>query len=156
MPKLLVDRQRLKKLVPWGHRFRRQKSATDSRQCDTTTMRKIGAFIYGFLFSTFVTFYALLLLRDFHFSNFFLLSIIFSVLSCRPEHLLFNMYALHTPTLLSLFSQVTALMDCTPHYVRCVKSNDAKAPKTIDKKRASHQCQYLGLPENIRGLSSFF
>jgi len=42
-------------------------------------------------------------------------------------------------------------MDCTPHYIRCVKSNDAKAPKTIDKKRASHQCQYLGLPENIRG-----
>jgi myosin-1 len=45
---------------------------------------------------------------------------------------------------------VTALMDCTPHYVRCLKSNDAKKACSMDSKRAAHQVQYLGLPENIR------
>jgi len=45
---------------------------------------------------------------------------------------------------------VAKLEDCTPHYVRCVKSNDAKAPLSIDNNRVAHQCQYLGLLENIR------
>ncbi len=45
---------------------------------------------------------------------------------------------------------VTALMDCQPHYVRCIKSNDQKKPLTIDAKRVQHQVQYLGLLENIK------
>ncbi|KAF0697355.1 Aste57867_11956 [Aphanomyces stellatus] len=45
---------------------------------------------------------------------------------------------------------VTALMDCQPHYVRCIKSNDLKQPHTIDDKRVLHQIQYLGLLENVK------
>lgn len=44
---------------------------------------------------------------------------------------------------------VAALMDCTPHYVRCLKPNDRKAPGVFDAARVSHQVQYLGLLENI-------
>ncbi|RHY34514.1 hypothetical protein DYB32_000891 [Aphanomyces invadans] len=32
---------------------------------------------------------------------------------------------------------VTALMDCQPHYVRCIKSNDRKQPNNIDDKRGT-------------------
>lgn len=45
---------------------------------------------------------------------------------------------------------VTALMDCTPHYVRCIKSNDQKQPNKIDDRRVIHQIKYLGLLENIK------
>ncbi|KAH9084509.1 hypothetical protein Ae201684P_001751 [Aphanomyces euteiches] len=45
---------------------------------------------------------------------------------------------------------VTALMDCQPHYVRCIKSNDRKQPNNIDDKRVLHQIQYLGLLENVK------
>lgn len=45
---------------------------------------------------------------------------------------------------------VAALMECAPHYVRCIKSNDAKRPLTIDAGRVKHQVQYLGLVENIK------
>ncbi|KAJ0408123.1 hypothetical protein P43SY_002093 [Pythium insidiosum] len=45
---------------------------------------------------------------------------------------------------------VTALMDCTPHYVRCIKSNDQKQPNRLDDRRVQHQIQYLGLLENIK------
>lgn len=45
---------------------------------------------------------------------------------------------------------VTSLMDCSPHYVRCIKSNDNKVPLQIDVQRVKHQVKYLGLPENIK------
>jgi myosin-1 len=45
---------------------------------------------------------------------------------------------------------VTALMECSPHYVRCIKSNDQKAALKMDMARCKHQVQYLGLNENIK------
>lgn len=45
---------------------------------------------------------------------------------------------------------VKALMDCSPHYVRCIKSNDTKSPLLIDQDRVTHQVKYLGLTENIK------
>jgi myosin-1 len=45
---------------------------------------------------------------------------------------------------------VTALMSCSPHYVRCIKSNDHKQALTIDATRVQHQAKYLGLSENIK------
>ena len=42
-------------------------------------------------------------------------------------------------------------MQCEPHYVRCVKTNDEKRALYCDDERlAAHQCKYLGLPENVR------
>ena len=41
-------------------------------------------------------------------------------------------------------------MGCSPHYVRCIKSNDSKQALTIDFKRVQHQVKYLGLAENIK------
>ena len=41
-------------------------------------------------------------------------------------------------------------MQCEPHYVRCVKTNDEKRPLYCDDERVAHQCKYLGLPENVR------
>lgn len=45
---------------------------------------------------------------------------------------------------------VEALMECTPHYVRCLKSNDQKKANRIDDRRLVHQAKYLGLLENIK------
>ncbi|DAZ99181.1 TPA: hypothetical protein N0F65_008214 [Lagenidium giganteum] len=45
---------------------------------------------------------------------------------------------------------VNALMECTPHYVRCIKSNDQKQPNKIDDRRVIHQIKYLGLLENVK------
>jgi hypothetical protein len=45
---------------------------------------------------------------------------------------------------------VAALMQCEPHYVRCVKTNDEKRALFCDDERVAHQCKYLGLPENVR------
>lgn len=45
---------------------------------------------------------------------------------------------------------VSALMQCSPHYVRCVKSNEQKRPLHIDENRVKHQVKYLGLAENIK------
>ena len=45
---------------------------------------------------------------------------------------------------------VTKLMDCSPHYVRCMKSNDQKKANVIDDARMEHQAKYLGLLENIK------
>lgn len=42
---------------------------------------------------------------------------------------------------------VDALMDCNPHYVRCIKSNDDKQPGGFDVKRVTHQVQ--GPPGHI-------
>eukprot|EP00516_Mucochytrium_quahogii_P009298 CAMPEP_0203781598 /NCGR_PEP_ID=MMETSP0099_2-20121227/10374_1 /ASSEMBLY_ACC=CAM_ASM_000209 /TAXON_ID=96639 /ORGANISM=" , Strain NY0313808BC1" /LENGTH=1398 /DNA_ID=CAMNT_0050682701 /DNA_START=78 /DNA_END=4274 /DNA_ORIENTATION=+ len=45
---------------------------------------------------------------------------------------------------------VYALMDCNPHYVRCIKSNDQKKAGGFDKERVTHQVRYLGLLENVK------
>ncbi|KAH7717055.1 unconventional myosin-If [Aphelenchoides avenae] len=45
---------------------------------------------------------------------------------------------------------VVSLMQCTPHYVRCIKPNETKRPLEFDEERVLHQVHYLGLKENIR------
>ncbi len=45
---------------------------------------------------------------------------------------------------------MTELSKCTPHYVRCLKPNDAKKANNWNGPRVKHQCQYLGLLENVR------
>jgi myosin-1 len=47
-------------------------------------------------------------------------------------------------------SLVTALMQCSPHYVRCIKSNDLKKALNVNAERVKHQIKYLGLAENIK------
>lgn len=47
-------------------------------------------------------------------------------------------------------SLVTALMECSPHYVRCIKSNDVKRALNMNNDRVKHQVKYLGLAENIK------
>ncbi|XP_071965798.1 unconventional myosin-Ie-like isoform X2 [Antedon mediterranea] len=45
---------------------------------------------------------------------------------------------------------VQKLMQCTPHYIRCIKPNETKKPHDWEEKRVVHQVEYLGLKENIR------
>ncbi|CAJ1014094.1 putative Myosin head (motor domain) [Leishmania utingensis] len=45
---------------------------------------------------------------------------------------------------------VRTLKQCTPHYVRTIKSNDAKRADFFDEARVLHQVKYLGLLENVR------
>ena len=45
---------------------------------------------------------------------------------------------------------VDTLMECQPHYIRCIKSNETKSALTMDKERVLHQIKYLGLSENIK------
>lgn len=45
---------------------------------------------------------------------------------------------------------VYALMDCEPHYVRCIKSNDRKKAGLFNTQRVKHQSLYLGLLENVK------
>ncbi|XP_052276602.1 unconventional myosin-Ie-like isoform X2 [Dreissena polymorpha] len=45
---------------------------------------------------------------------------------------------------------VDTLMQCTPHYIRCIKPNETKRPKDFEDSRVKHQVEYLGLKENIR------
>ncbi|XP_033123994.1 unconventional myosin-Ie-like [Anneissia japonica] len=45
---------------------------------------------------------------------------------------------------------VSRLMQCTPHYIRCIKPNETKRPHDWEEKRVVHQVEYLGLKENIR------
>ena len=45
---------------------------------------------------------------------------------------------------------VATLRRCETHYVRCIKSNDDKAPMTIDAPRVQQQVQYQGLRENVK------
>eukprot|EP00941_MAST-03F_sp_MAST-3F-sp1_P001713 g1713.t1 len=45
---------------------------------------------------------------------------------------------------------VDKLMSCSPHYVRCLKSNDQKKKDFINASRMMHQCKYLGILENIK------
>ena len=42
------------------------------------------------------------------------------------------------------------LRNSVPHYIRCIKPNDDKAPGVFDVERVTHQVQYLGLMENVR------
>ena len=44
------------------------------------------------------------------------------------------------------------LMQCDPHYIRCIKPNDHKRPgaRHFDDARVQHQVRYLGLCENVR------
>lgn len=45
---------------------------------------------------------------------------------------------------------VDSLMECTPHYVRCIKPNESKRALEFESDKVLHQVQYLGLKENIR------
>lgn len=45
---------------------------------------------------------------------------------------------------------VNKLMECTPHYIRCIKPNETKKPHDFETDRVRHQVEYLGLKENIR------
>eukprot|EP01133_Synstelium_polycarpum_P014572 gene14572-17226_t len=47
-------------------------------------------------------------------------------------------------------SLINTLLACSPHYVRCIKSNDNKQAGVIDEERVRHQIRYLGLLENVR------
>lgn len=40
---------------------------------------------------------------------------------------------------------VTQLLDSTPHYCRCIKSNDQKKPNIFEGDRVNHQVKYLNL-----------
>lgn len=44
---------------------------------------------------------------------------------------------------------VAKLMQCAPHYVRCIKPNETKRSREWDDLRVKHQVEYLGLRENI-------
>eukprot|EP01102_Stenamoeba_stenopodia_P015921 TRINITY_DN5501_c0_g1_i2.p1 TRINITY_DN5501_c0_g1~~TRINITY_DN5501_c0_g1_i2.p1 ORF type:complete len:1059 (+),score=290.73 TRINITY_DN5501_c0_g1_i2:110-3286(+) len=45
---------------------------------------------------------------------------------------------------------VTTLSQCTPHYIRCIKPNEKKAPNNFDTPMVAHQARYLGLLENVK------
>jgi myosin-1 len=45
---------------------------------------------------------------------------------------------------------VKRLSACTPHYIRCIKSNDKKIPMSFNVARVEHQVKYLGLLENVK------
>ncbi|EGG25063.1 myosin IC [Cavenderia fasciculata] len=45
---------------------------------------------------------------------------------------------------------VQTLIKSTPHYIRCLKSNDIKKPNVFDGPRVLHQIKYLGLLDNIK------
>jgi myosin-1 len=50
----------------------------------------------------------------------------------------------------SIQALVTALSQCHPHYIRCIKPNDKKAPGMFTSDRVLHQVKYLGLLENVK------
>nr|XP_018899154.1 PREDICTED: myosin-IA [Bemisia tabaci] len=50
----------------------------------------------------------------------------------------------------SMIELVKALASKEPHYVRCIKPNEAKSPTVFDEERVEHQVRYLGLLENVR------
>uniref|UniRef100_A0A0B7B8Z7 Myosin motor domain-containing protein n=1 Tax=Arion vulgaris TaxID=1028688 RepID=A0A0B7B8Z7_9EUPU len=37
-----------------------------------------------------------------------------------------------------------------PNYIRCIKPNDSKQPRSLDREIVKHQVRYLGLMENVR------
>jgi len=50
----------------------------------------------------------------------------------------------------SMQSLMENLMSKTPHYIRCIKSNDGKEADWFDDRLCLHQVRYLGLLENVR------
>ncbi len=50
----------------------------------------------------------------------------------------------------SMLALIKTLMQCEPHYIRCIKPNDDKRAGRYDSARVSHQAQYLGLLENVK------
>lgn len=50
----------------------------------------------------------------------------------------------------SISELVEALSKCTPHYVRCIKSNNNKQAGEFDQNLVMHQVHYLALLENVR------
>ncbi|KAL6069905.1 Unconventional myosin-Ie [Balamuthia mandrillaris] len=50
----------------------------------------------------------------------------------------------------SIQDLVNALSRCQPHYIRCLKPNEKKAPNHFDDHLCLHQVKYLGLLENVR------
>ena len=49
----------------------------------------------------------------------------------------------------SISELVAALSRCQPHYIRCIKPNDKKAPNIFENDLNMHQVKYLGLLENV-------
>ncbi|KNC51407.1 myosin IE heavy chain [Thecamonas trahens ATCC 50062] len=45
---------------------------------------------------------------------------------------------------------IATLQACSPHYIRCIKSNDAKRGLHLDEERVRHQVVYLNLVEAVR------
>lgn len=45
---------------------------------------------------------------------------------------------------------IQTLLACSPHYIRCIKSNDEKKSGILTEDRVRHQIRYLGLLENVR------
>jgi len=45
---------------------------------------------------------------------------------------------------------IQTLLACSPHYIRCIKSNDEKKSGILTDDRVRHQIRYLGLLENVR------
>eukprot|EP00456_Euglypha_rotunda_P068699 TRINITY_DN6009_c0_g1_i1.p1 TRINITY_DN6009_c0_g1~~TRINITY_DN6009_c0_g1_i1.p1 ORF type:complete len:578 (-),score=101.70 TRINITY_DN6009_c0_g1_i1:36-1769(-) len=52
--------------------------------------------------------------------------------------------------LTSVNQLVATLLQCQPHYIRCIKSNEVKKPFTFDEKNVAHQVRYLNLVETLR------
>merc|ERR1719427_2153621 len=50
----------------------------------------------------------------------------------------------------SMLALMKTIHSKEPHYVRCIKPNEAKSPQLFDKKLVEHQVAYLGLLENVR------
>ncbi|CAG5086005.1 Oidioi.mRNA.OKI2018_I69.PAR.g11082.t2.cds [Oikopleura dioica] len=51
---------------------------------------------------------------------------------------------------LSMSTLMKNLLQKQPHYIRCIKPNEQKAPKLFDKGLVTSQIRYLGLVENVR------
>lgn len=45
---------------------------------------------------------------------------------------------------------LAALYACSPHYIRCIKSNDKREALSVNDARVMQQVQYLGLSEQIK------
>ncbi|KNC54116.1 myosin IE heavy chain [Thecamonas trahens ATCC 50062] len=50
----------------------------------------------------------------------------------------------------SVCELIEKLDACTPHYIRCIKSNDEKRANYLDAERVRHQIVYLNLVETVR------
>ncbi|KAK8720309.1 hypothetical protein OTU49_013424, partial [Cherax quadricarinatus] len=50
----------------------------------------------------------------------------------------------------SLMDLLQKMVNGTPHFVRCIKPNDIKAPSTFDKTKVQQQLRYAGVMETVR------